>query len=115
MLMANLPISSYSRAIKQAHDHQANEFESTQVHEKLDGNRPAHPGRFKRHTKNAIIKIRTTRGAIGARITSLKAKLTTINKKLSREIIRPFPDTLRVQKLKRMRLRVKDQIHSLSY
>lgn len=44
------------------------------------------------------------------RIRSLRARLTELNSRIREEMTRPMPDGSRVQMLKRMRLKAKDQI-----
>lgn len=47
-------------------------------------------------------------------IESLRAEHRQLEKKIEEEMQRPIPDTIRVQELKRLKLRVKDEIAKLS-
>ncbi len=70
--------------------------------------------RIRDRAKNTLSKIRTKKDTAKERIRSLKEKIFSINRKISREIARPLPDNIRLQKLKRKRLHLMDNIHSLS-
>ncbi|MEM7774111.1 MAG: YdcH family protein [Pseudomonadota bacterium] len=45
-----------------------------------------------------------------ARLKSLQAKTDILNAKIQQELTRPYPCSLRLQALKRKRLRMKDEI-----
>jgi hypothetical protein len=47
---------------------------------------------------------------MSARIEALQAKRDILNAKIQQEASRPYPDSLRVQLLKRQRLRLKDKM-----
>lgn len=51
---------------------------------------------------------------MSARLTSLHAKHDILNAKISQEASRPNPCSLRLQALKRQRLRIKDRISAMS-
>ena len=51
-----------------------------------------------------------TPGSLIGRLQSLKAKHAALDARICTETARPMPDGLRVQSLKRLRLRTKDQI-----
>ena len=47
---------------------------------------------------------------MSARIEALQAKRDILNAKIQQEASRPYPDSLRLQVLKRQRLRLKDKV-----
>lgn len=47
-------------------------------------------------------------------IDSLRAEHRQLEEKIDEEMQRPIPDTIRVQELKRLKLRIKDEIAKLS-
>ena len=47
---------------------------------------------------------------MSARIEALQAKRDILNAKIQQEASRPYPDSLRLQLLKRQRLRLKDKM-----
>ncbi|MEP4191027.1 MAG: DUF465 domain-containing protein, partial [Sneathiella sp.] len=62
----------------------------------------------------ALRKMRPGRGSAKPRMVSLGEKIASLNKKIAKEISRPLPDSMRLQELKRLRLKVKENIHALS-
>ncbi len=70
--------------------------------------------RLRDRAKTALRKMQPGRGTAKPRLVSLREKIASLNKKIAKEISRPFPDSMRLQELKRQRLKVKENIHSLS-
>ena len=48
------------------------------------------------------------------RLESLETRHADLETRIEAEMTRPMPDLLRIQKLKRLKLRVKDEIESIS-
>jgi len=52
--------------------------------------------------------------AVSAHLETLNAKHTTLEQKIQAELRSPLPDNIRVSKLKRKKLQIKDEISQFS-
>ena len=75
-------------------------------------------GDVAQHYRNSSMKVerlrKRAREKIKMRDVALKARLFSINNRLADENRRPLPDSNILQGLKRVRLRLKDEVHTLS-
>lgn len=53
--------------------------------------------------------------SISSRIRSLRSRHLTTSKNIRSEILRPSPDAFKLQKMKRQRLKLKDEIAGYSF